>query len=54
MAKHQKKKRKPPQFTYVVRLEAELESRLASALAVAFPNIPRDQMVERRSFTVRS
>lgn len=36
-----------------VRPEAELESRLATALAIAFPNIPRDRLVEQRRFTVR-
>jgi hypothetical protein len=35
------------------RPEAELESRLATGLAVAFPNIPRDQLLEQRRFTVR-
>ena len=35
------------------RPEAELESRLATALAAAFPNIPRDHLVEQRRFTVR-
>ena len=36
-----------------IRPEAELESRLATALVVAFPNIPRDRLVEQRRFTVR-
>ncbi len=36
-----------------VRPEAELESRLAAALSAAFPNIPREQLVEQRRFTVR-
>ena len=35
------------------RPEAELESRLATALASAFPNIPRDDIVEQRQFKVR-
>lgn len=35
-----------------VRPEAELESRLAAALSAAFPNIPREQLVEQRRFTV--
>lgn len=36
-----------------VRPEAELESRLVTALSAAFPNIPREQLVEQRRFTVR-
>ena len=36
-----------------VRPEAELESRLSTALGVAFKNIPREQLVEQRRFTVR-
>jgi hypothetical protein len=36
-----------------VRPEAELESRLAAALATAFPNIPRNLLTEQRRFTVR-
>lgn len=36
-----------------VRPEAELESRMAAALSAAFPNIPREQLVEQRRFTVR-
>ena len=36
-----------------VRPEAELESRIATALGVAFPNIPRDQLMQQRRFTVR-
>jgi hypothetical protein len=49
-----KKKRKMPLSTATaVRPEAELESRLATALACAFPNIPRDQLVEQHRFTVR-
>ena len=36
-----------------VRPEAELESRLVAALSTAFPNIPREQLVEQRRFTVR-
>lgn len=36
-----------------VRPEAELESRLTAALSAAFPNIPREQLVEQRRFTVR-
>lgn len=36
-----------------VRPEAELESRLAAALSAAFPNIPREQLIEQRRFTVR-
>lgn len=36
-----------------VRPEAELESRLATAIAAAFPNISRDQLVQQRRFTVR-
>ncbi|TGG92476.1 type I restriction endonuclease [Natronospirillum operosum] len=36
-----------------VRTEAELESRLGAALSTAFPNIPREQLVEQRRFTVR-
>ena len=37
----------------VVRTEAELESRLTSALNTAFPNIPRENFIEQRHFTVR-
>lgn len=49
-----KKKRKmPASATRAARPEAELESRLATALAVAFPNIPRDQLAEQRRFIVR-
>jgi len=49
-----KKKRKMPKLAVpFVRPEAELESRLAAALAFAFPNIPRDQLAEQRRFTVR-
>jgi len=49
-----KKKRKmPASAAPTVRPEAELESRLATALVVAFPNIPRDLLVEQRRFTVR-
>lgn len=36
-----------------IRPEAELESRMAAALSAAFPNIPREQLVEQRRFTVR-
>lgn len=36
-----------------VRSEAELESRLATALSAAFPNIPREQLTEQRRFTIR-
>ncbi|HCG5114460.1 TPA: type I restriction enzyme HsdR N-terminal domain-containing protein [Vibrio parahaemolyticus] len=36
-----------------VRSEAELESRLATALSSAFPNIPREQLTEQRYFKVR-
>lgn len=36
-----------------VRTEAELESRLATALSIAFPNIPRNELTEQRRFTVR-
>lgn len=36
-----------------VRPEAELESRMAATLSAAFPNIPREQLVEQRRFTVR-
>jgi type I site-specific restriction endonuclease len=43
----------PTSATSPVRPEAELESRLATALAAAFPNIPRDQLVEQRRFTER-
>ena len=51
---HYKKKRKvPASAAPAVRPEAEFESRLATALAVAFPNIPRDQLAEQRRFTVR-
>jgi Type I restriction enzyme R protein N terminus (HSDR_N) len=49
-----KKKRKTPASAApAIRPEAELESRVATALAFAFPNIPRDQLVEQRRFTVR-
>ena len=49
-----KKKRKMPASAVpVARPEAELESRVATALAIAFPNIPRDQLVEQRRFTVQ-
>lgn len=37
----------------LVRTEAELESRLISALNTAFPNIPRENFIEQRHFTVR-
>ncbi len=43
----------PTSAAPAVRSEADLESRLAAALAAAFPNIPRDQLVEQRRFTVR-
>ena len=36
-----------------MRSETELEIRIAAALAQAFPNIGRDQLVEQRRFTVR-
>jgi hypothetical protein len=36
-----------------VRTEAELESRLAAALVVAFPNIPRKELIEQRRFKVK-
>jgi hypothetical protein len=49
----EKKRKTPASAASAVRPEAELESRLATALAVAFPNIPRDQLVEQRRFTVR-
>ncbi|MCS6211750.1 type I restriction enzyme HsdR N-terminal domain-containing protein [Shewanella baltica] len=42
-----------PQLSPPVRPEAELESRIAAALSAAFPNIPREQLVEQRRFTVR-
>jgi hypothetical protein len=49
-----KKKRKKSAYAApAVRPEAELQSRLSTALAFAFPNIPRDQLVEQRRFTVR-
>jgi hypothetical protein len=48
-----KKKRMPAPAAVTVRPEADLESRLAEALAVAFPNIPRNGLVEQRRFTVR-
>lgn len=35
------------------RPEAELESRIASTLAAAFPNIPRDDFVQQRRFSLR-
>ena len=47
-----KNKRLPPSAP-IVRPEADLESRLAAALAMAFPNISRDNLVEQRRFTVR-
>lgn len=47
----QKQQAKPPSSP--VRPEAELESRLAAALSAAFPNIPREQLIEQRRFTVR-
>jgi hypothetical protein len=43
----------PTSATSPVRPEAELESHLATALAVAFPNISREQLVEQRRSTVR-
>lgn len=36
-----------------VRTEAELESRMAAALSIAFPNISRNELVEQRRFKVR-
>lgn len=39
--------------TVAPRTEAELESRIATALTVAFPNISRNQLSEQRRFTVR-
>ena len=42
-----------PQVSPTVRPEAELESRITAALSAAFPNIPREQLVEQRRFTVR-
>lgn len=36
-----------------LRPEAELEARIVTALASAFPNIPRDQLLQQRRFTVR-
>ncbi|UCZ75632.1 type I restriction enzyme HsdR N-terminal domain-containing protein [Dickeya zeae] len=42
-----------PQVSPPVRPEAELESRMTAALSAAFPNIPREQLVEQRRFTVR-
>ena len=45
-----KKCKTPVSAAPAVRTEAELESRLATALAVAFPNILRDQLVEQRRF----
>lgn len=41
------------QASQKVRTEAELESKLAAALSIAFPNIPRDQLVEQWRFTIR-
>ncbi len=49
--KKQNQPAQPPSST--VRSEAELESRLTTALSVAFPNIPREQLIEQRRFTVR-
>lgn len=43
----------PTPTTLGVRPEAELESRIATALMQAFPNIGRDQLVEQRRFTVQ-
>jgi hypothetical protein len=43
----------PASAASATRPEAELESRVATALAVAFPNIARNQLVEQRQFTVR-
>ena len=48
-----KKKMKTPPSTPSVRAEADLESRIASALKAAFPNINRGDLVEQRRFTVR-
>ncbi len=48
-----KKRKRLPSVVPTVRPEAELEGRLATALAVAFPNIPRDQLLEQHRFTVR-
>ncbi len=53
MDQSQQKNNEAPQSALDVRPEAELESRLATALNIAFPNIPRDQLVEQRRFTVR-
>ena len=51
--KSKSKSKAPASTVPAVRPEAELESRLATALAVAFPNIPRHELVEQRRFTVR-
>jgi len=49
-----KKTRKvPAPAATIVRPEADLESRIATALVFAFPNIPRNQIVQQRRFTVR-
>ena len=53
MARSQNKKNKASQIAINARPEAELESRLAMALGIAFPNIPRDQLEQQRRFTVR-
>lgn len=53
MDQSQPKNNEAHQSTLDVRSEAELESRLATALSIAFPNIPRGQLVEQRRFTVR-
>lgn len=52
MARQSKKKQSIKSTTYA-RAEAELESRLATALTTAFPNILRELLTEQRSFTVR-
>ncbi|WP_197342213.1 type I restriction endonuclease [Ralstonia solanacearum] len=51
MASQPKKQKAKPSTN--VRPEAELESRLATALAAAFPNIDRSLLTEQRRFTVR-
>lgn len=48
-----KRKRQTQPHSNKIRPEAELESRLTTALITAFPNIPREQLSEQRYFTVR-
>src|SRR5262245_30496382 len=53
MARPPKAKKEKAKSPDVARAEAELESRVAAALALAFQHIPRDQLVQQRRFSVR-